>query len=478
MHWLCLHFPQLPLDRCRHNGDEATPFAVYETGQRPWIVACNSGAQQRGIQTGMAVSAARTLTADLVLQPRDPRAEQQELERLAVWAYQFSSQLSLVAPDAMLLEVQGSFTLFGGVDALQRRIAESVDNLGYHTLLASAPTPTAALWLARAGHEIHLMNPHTLTTAVGQLSFQVMDVDTQTLKRLQGMGLRRIADVLHLPRAGLAQRFAPEFVLQLDRALGRAADPRAPFAPPMRFEERLVLPTEVQEVTALLFALRRLLFALCGWLLSQGKGVQRLQLSLLHRQRSATKLSISLLSPSRDHEHLLRVLRERLQKLELVAPVEELLLCAEELEVLDAENDDLFEHQVVGQLAWEPLVERLQARLGKQAVQGIAMVADHRPERAWRYCAPGQGAILPVQLPPRPAWLLPKPMSLVVKNGCPCFEGELQLTPDRERLEGGWWEGEDMARDYFVATNSRGARFWVYRELNASARWFLHGVFD
>ena len=33
-----------------------------------------------------------------------------------------------------------------------------------------------------------------------------------------------------------------------------------------------------------------------------------------------------------------------------------------------------------------------------------------------------------------------------------------------ERIESGWWDGADVRRDYYVASDARGARLWIYRE--------------
>ena len=52
----------------------------------------------------------------------------------------------------------------------------------------------------------------------------------------------------------------------------------------------------------------------------------------------------------------------------------------------------------------------------------------------------------------------------------------LTLEGSRERIESGWWDGRDIARDYFIARNRRGECFWIYREL-ATQSWWLHGVF-
>ena len=37
--------------------------------------------------------------------------------------------------------------------------------------------------------------------------------------------------------------------------------------------------------------------------------------------------------------------------------------------------------------------------------------------------------------------------------------------------------GAAVRRDYYLAQAATGARFWVYRELEAPEGWFLHGLF-
>jgi protein ImuB len=51
------------------------------------------------------------------------------------------------------------------------------------------------------------------------------------------------------------------------------------------------------------------------------------------------------------------------------------------------------------------------------------------------------------------------------------------LERDRERIESGWWDDDNVRRDYFIARSPQGARLWIYRELGSGRRWFLHGVF-
>lgn len=85
---------------------------------------------------------------------------------------------------------------------------------------------------------------------------------------------------------------------------------------------------------------------------------------------------------------------------------------------------------------------------------------------------------VPEQVPmQRPLWLLQEPVSLRMRDGRPWLVGELRLLSARERIEGGWWDGADVARDYFIAEDRHGARYWIFRELHTNEGWFLQGIF-
>jgi protein ImuB len=59
----------------------------------------------------------------------------------------------------------------------------------------------------------------------------------------------------------------------------------------------------------------------------------------------------------------------------------------------------------------------------------------------------------------------------------PSLEGPLELLAGPERIESGWWDGGDVARDYFVARMQNEALVWIYREWRGAGGWYLHGVF-
>jgi protein ImuB len=64
-----------------------------------------------------------------------------------------------------------------------------------------------------------------------------------------------------------------------------------------------------------------------------------------------------------------------------------------------------------------------------------------------------------------------------VRLGLPRRHGPLRLVGEPERIESGWWDGADVARDYYTAVDVHGVRLWVFRERHAPHGWFLQGVF-
>ncbi|KPK38591.1 MAG: hypothetical protein AMJ69_08060 [Gammaproteobacteria bacterium SG8_47] len=478
MLWLSLYLPQLARDVfLRGSPQPDTPLAVMENGNgRQWVAACNHAAQHCGIAIGMSSGAVYSLCQQIQVQIRDPAAELEALRQIALWAQQFTSLISLSPPHDVLLEIQGSLMLFGGLATLRQRIEDGLTALGYQAAMAIAPTPLAARWLARAGYPEAVTELEELSRVLRQLPVTVLMQPPAVLKALHGIGVRRIGECLRLPRAELTRRFGKAFLLQFDQALGDHPDPQAPFEAPAHFASRLSLPSEVDNTEALLFAARRLLVELVGFLRGQGCGVQRLQLDLYHRYAAHSHLPIGLVSPSRDAEHLIGLFREHLSRFTLPAPVEAIALRAESLTSLSQHSEDLFTTHSAEHVDWPQLCERLQARLGPEAVRGICPVAEHRPEYAWRYCAPGE---TDAQAPglPRPSWLLNEPLALRIVEGRPWFEGPLQLVQGPERIESGWWDGLDVRRDYFIAESTCHARYWIYRELPQARAWYLHGLF-
>lgn len=485
MLWLALYFPRLPLEVFSRGVISSEPQAICQSnGNKAQVLICNAAAASLGVGPGLPLRAACALADRLKLYPRDQVLEQEALEHIAAWSMRFTSLVSLSFSQTVLLEVAGSLALFDSLDRLIKEVRDGLDELGYQAALVVAPTPLAAVWLARAAQEDVIEHKAQLAKALGRIPLHCLRLSEKQLSSLNGMGLKNVADLQRLPRDGLTRRLGKELMLCLDRAMGRAPDPQKPYVAPLRFRSRLLLPAEADNIEALLFAIHRLVAELGGMLLGCGGGVQEFSIQLIHRNEQiacakidVTHIDLKLSAPSRDVSHLMAVLHERLERVTLESPVIEIVMVADTILPLGSHAQDLFTKQGESEQNWQSLLERLRARLGEDAIYGVKQVAEHRPEYAWEDAAVGSSGAA-MKFGKRPLWLLPEPIPLdCVNKDLPYFRGPLQIDTDRERIESGWWDGNDIARDYFVAQNPRGLQLWVFRELRGEHRWFLHGIF-
>ena len=534
MLWACLLLPSLPLDvfaRAASPAEAAKPLAVGSGGRTPRIVSANTGARDAGIHPGQLVSASLALSPGLVLRERNPGAESAALEAVASWATQFTPAVALAPPDAVLAEIGSSLRLFGGLPQLTTQLSRGAHDLGYAMRFALAPTPSAALLFARAemaegsrrsrrnrvrlrgkgarldfsrssareNEEVKkiepgpffppMANPQAWLDALLPLPLSLTEADPAAVATLAAAGITTFGQACALPRAALARRVGADFVALLDRVRGLIPELRPSFVPPPIYVGKLDLPAPVASVDALAFAVNRLVLELAGWLTGRGLGVVEMSLALAHERYvrvatgvPATTAGFALAAPAREPAHLVAVLRERLARIVLPAPVEAITLTSKATAPLASRNLGLLPGDDTA--ATVPLLDRLRARLGEGAITLVAPHAEHRPERAWRNGKIGDRPRFPGKAEaawktwsvPRPVWLLAEPEPLGHR-----LEAQPWVLRDGpERIESGWWDGVDVRRDYFVAENPRGETVWIYRDHRYEiddGEWFLQGVF-
>jgi len=410
------------------------------------------------------------------------------LEQLAIRTQRFTPRVSLVPPDGLLLELAGSLHLFGGLAGLRRELAGECQPLQVRPVLAFAPTPLAALTAARAGQPLMILDPAQLTGQLAPLPLSALRWPEETRARLARAGVRTIGAVLRLPRAGFARRFGVAQLASLDALTGRTRDVRADFHAPVRFRRRHELDYELSDHGRLLAALAPLFDALGTFLIAHQRGVVELECRFVHRNAPPTHCALSLAAPCAHGQQLGALFGERLNSVPLPEPVRALELRADELLPQRSSCRALWQPGERGGEAREQsegLIDRLHARLGPEAVHGLAQRPEHRPENAWVATRPPaffgdpDRAVDGMDETPaaRPLWLLPAPQLLAAPKGLPCRHGPLRLLSEPERIETGWWDGGEVARDYYTAIDRHGVRLWVFREREQPHGWFLHGVF-
>jgi protein ImuB len=499
--WLALHFPALPLDRQAVSREGASDSAamsstmssgsalgaavgaaagtgldddedtgravIVQAGASRKILACNDAARDAGVRAGLALNTAWALMPGLVVTEFDEAAQSEHLEQLTLLALTWSSRVTPKPPSSILLEIGASLRLFGGVDALIAAVSTELRAQGVSFVCAVAPVPSAALLLARAGISSIVREPAHLDAVLAPIPLSRLMLDERVTRGLQRSGVRTLGALRALPAKPLARRFGKALTDWLYRLDGRLPDPQSAWQKPETFRQGLDLALEAPDTASLIFPLNRLVAALGGFLVAGDLGVRSLAVCLYHHRHQPTVLSLRFIDPTADTAHLLKVAREKLDGTRLPAPVIRLVLEARELAEVERAGSDLFDRGRAREGGIEQVLDRLRARLGREALYTAQTGDDHRPEKAWLSTLLGKSAQLDAW-PARPLWLYREPVLAPTA---------LELMTSPERIENGWWDEVDVRRDYYIARDSQGSHFWVYRNRRSPECLWVHGVF-
>ena len=484
---LSVYLPLLPLETLRPSWSEPGPYAVMHQEQ---VTAISPGAAHSGVRLGMRIGGVSAIAPGTVILERSLEKEALALDAIAMALLQYTPEVTLQDDFSILMDVRASLRLFKGPHAICGAIARSIAALGFTARLGAAPTAQGAWLLARSFRRKgtvfrrRALTMKSLERMLDRLPCGLLPGAAAYDEWLAGIGAKNLGALQRLPRTGLLRRTSKDLLADLDRAYGQAPEMFEWIKVPLTFSERVETFDRIEHADALLHGATRLILQLVGWLTSLQQAVRVFTIVLEHeRGRAAmppTELDIALAEPAWHEAHLVRLLKERLGKVELIAPVIALRLDAKKVEPMLPPNESLFPGPGGSPQDFHRLLELLIARLGAENVLTPAAMQDYRPEVCNEW-VPLTEKYLKLDgdevLEGRPFWLLPKPIPLLMRGERPFYGSPLKIIQGPERLEAGWWNDQTAARDYFIAQGTDASCYWVYLERTKEARWYLHGLY-
>jgi protein ImuB len=499
MLWIALYFPTLSLDRVERRFPAALIPAMAVTvckGNQVYIQQANKPAQQRGVTAHQPLASALSLFPDLVVLEHDPDEEMKTLQEAAYAALRFTPNIAMQC-SGLIAEVSGTLKLFGGLKKLCPLLNRAVAAQGLQLCVGTAPTARGAWLLAQSAPLWTVINGAgtKFRSLLDLLPVSLLESAQPHLAVIHGIGCKTLADLRRLPRNGIARRFGTGLLMELDQAYGDVPDPQKWFEAPEYFQQKMELMAQVENAGLLLLPVQRLIEQMCGWLVSRYAAVLAFSL-ILHHEYSArqphqsTSINIRLSEQSDDPDHLMILLRERLERTKLMAAACGLELIADEITAGIEANLELFPTAQSEATSLNRFIEKLSSRLGSQAIARLEIVSDYRPECSQRFSSSGIGGFscrgthrnrIPAGLI-RPAWLMETPLELKLRHQQPVYGSLLKLISGPERIEAGWWDDGPITRDYFIAENNLGQLLWIYCEYGAAGEnkkkdWYLQGLF-
>jgi len=437
-----------------------------------------------------------------------PQHDAALLKRLAHWCERYTPLVAFDEPHGLMLDITGCAHLFGGLAALRADALRRVERAGLKVQAAIADNSFAARLLAR-GTKGGVFSKAEADLLLPRLPLSALELTQAAETGLKRAGLKRIGDVMGLPRAALTARFGTDLATRLDRL---ARQERAPISPlrimPLSIaERRLSEPVTGMELVE--HILQELAQALFAQLEPEGKGALLIEASFFRVDGDVRHIHIETGQPLRDDKVFLRLARERLNA--LTDPLDagfgfDMIRVAALRSGAIAQRQTGLDQHEEDEAGFSQLVDRLSARLGQDRVLVSFSRNTHMPERAFglrpALHTDGRGEAdyeslqpLPGDPPARPIKLFRPPQLIEsvaeVPDSPPSFflwrrvRHQVRLAEGPERIEPEWWRaiGQDVPelRDYYRVEDENGQRFWIFREgLYDGAnhpRWFLHGLF-
>ena len=128
---------------------------------------------------------------------------------------------------------------------------------------------------------------------------------------------------------------------------------------------------DTEHTQGLIFPLKRLVQELCGVLRAHDRGIQVLQVRL-QLDEGAETMRLTLQQTTRSEAHLMMLLGERLERLQLPRPVRHIRLQALHFLPCAVVQTSLFKETGTSPAdTGSHVIERLRARLGAESVKGI-----------------------------------------------------------------------------------------------------------
>jgi len=504
----CVDLPAFPLQLLlrRHPARRGQPAAVVVAdnpqAQLLWV---NESARRAGILPGMRYAGALALDRHLWAATVSARRIATATEALHRYLLDFSPRVEPARhePGVFWLDAGGLERVGGTPAAWAGRLRQGLREARLVCGVTVGFSRFGTYCLSRVRRQATVMStPAREAAACREVVLDRLDLPPRVCADLKRLGLATVGDLITLPLTGLTARFGPETADLVALARGLRFDPLQPVMPAAPVRAEKVIEHGETDAWRLLFLIKRLLHPLLDRLAAERKAVALLHLDLQLDARgkapAARRESLRPAAPTLDVVLLTELVRLRLAGLDLGAGVERLAVELEAVGVTPGTVALFRRRRRRDPAAALRAVARVRAELGDQAVVRAELVAEHLPERAWRWRGvealaipmPGGGEEEPSlvrRLLPRPRPLCPGSAGLAcedrdrlvraaVGSRAVSMVSGATATSGPHLVSHGWWTSEQR-RVYHYVEAGDGHLLWVYFDENEK-RWYLQGTVE
>jgi len=468
-------------------------FALPDHG-RMVITASNAAAESHGVSEGMVLADAKVLVPNLRVFDGKPGHNLKLLKGLAEWCLRYTPLVAVDPPDGLLLDVTGCTHLKGGERTYLKDLTDRLNLAGYDVRAGMADTIGCAWGVARCASSGLIIPEGGHRNALMPLPPSALRLPTDLLIKLQNLGLHQVSSFIHMPRSVLRRRFGKDMVLRMLQALGQEEEFLLPMKEPVPYSERLSCMDPVSTRSAIEIAVKTLLDNMCKRLYGEGLGLRAATITYYRIDGKNGSISIGTNHPSHRSGHLFKLFSLTLDTVEPDLGIELFVLEAPHIEPVNDKQGELWiakpgaDSEQVAEL-----LDRVAGKIGTAPILRYLPGEHYWPERSaeptrdlkkkpesdWRTDKPRPVQMLGIPELIEATALTPDyPPILFVYKG---KKHEVKKADGPERIEREWWLEPGEHRDYYVAEDQDGRRYWIFRSGHYDGRqqghWYLHGFF-
>jgi protein ImuB len=458
------------------------------------VISMNSKAEQYGVRQGMAAADARVIAPGIQLFESKPGHNTKLLKGLAEWCLRYTPAVMVDPPDGLLLDVTGCTHLKGGEVAYLKEMVNRLNELGYTIRPGMADTIGCAWAVARFAESGLVVPPSGQRNALMPLPPISLRIGSELALKLNELGFYQVGGFIHMPKSVLKRRFGGTMILRLYQALGQEAEFLLPLKEPVPYSERQAFLEPIRTRPVIEKELHDLLDRLCKRLYGEGLGLRSATMTYCRIDGKSGQITIGTNHPSQRTDHLFKLFNLQLDQVAPGLGIELFILDATKTEPANDKQSLLWNGKPSAdseQIA--ELLDNIAARIGAANIHRYLPEEHHWPERA--VCNTADLTKNPETEWPddqvRPMQLLHPPESIETMALTPdyaprqfIYRGERHIIVNADgpdRIEQEWWIEDGGYRDYYVAEDEEGMRYWLFgmppHEPGAPRRWFIHGYF-
>lgn len=299
------------------------PLAVV-TGASPaaHVLEANPPAREAGVRPGMTEAEARARCPALVSRPCAAEALAAARHALLDVALAVSPRIEDTAPGLTSIDIAGLERLFGGPDAIGRRLCALARAVGLPARVGVASSRTLARLAAMLSPErVTVVPPGREREVLARAPLAVLELPPELAATLARWGVSTLGELAALPRSGLAMRLGAAGLHAHDLASGKDREPFNVYTPPPYWEEAQGVEWEIESLGALAVILRGVLERLSARLRAAHVCADAVDLHLQLASGGSEARTIRLASPTCEAEPMLTLVRLELEARSPGAPV-------------------------------------------------------------------------------------------------------------------------------------------------------------